>query len=343
MSRGRVDRVLRFGPEPGADDAWTPQTREAAQAHEAGTHHGTHHAGKPVPLYQQIKDRIRSQISTGTWPPGRRIPSENQIVAELSVSRMTVNRALRELTEEGTLDRVAGVGRFVAAPPRHASLIELRNIAEEIAADGREHRAKIVWQERVKVDATLAERLELAVGETVFHVTLVHLSDHLPIQLEDRWVSPQAAPDFLDVDFTRTTPSEHLLRTLEPEEMEHIVQATMPDAATSELLAIARTEPCLRLERRTWNGGRVVTYAILTYPSSRYDLGARYRVQKRSGHDKPSHDKPGRDKPGRDKPSQSGAGRPPRVTPITTAPKARSAASGPTESGIPGNESPKVR
>lgn len=296
MSRDRTDRVLRFAPDPPDTD-----TRSASRT------------GKPAPLYQQIKDRIRAQISSGAWPPGRRIPSENQIVAELGVSRMTVNRALRELTEEGSLDRVAGVGRFVAAPPRHASLIELRNIAEEIAADGREYRAKIVWQERMQVAAPLAERLELAAGETVFHVTLVHLSDQLPIQLEDRWVSPQAAPDFLDVDFTRTTPSEHLLGTLEPEEMEHIVQATLPDAATSELLAIARTEPCLRLERRTWNRGRVVTYAVFTYPSSRYDLGARYRVQHRPGREEPVQ------QDARHRGTKQQPSRLPRVTPIATA------------------------
>lgn len=232
----------------------------------------------PVPLYRQIKDRIRQRITAGSWPPGRRIPSENQLVKELAVSRMTVNRALRELTQEGLLERVAGVGSFVAEPPRHASLIELRNIADEIAAEGRVHRARIVGRARIHADGELAARLGLTAGSEVFHVTLVHLRDELPIQLEDRWVNPAAAPDFLDVDLGRTTPSEYLLGLIEPEEMEHIVAATLPDAATSELLAIPASEPCLRLERRTWNQGRVVTFAVLTYPSSRYDLGARYRM-----------------------------------------------------------------
>lgn len=232
----------------------------------------------PVPLYQQIKDRIRQRITDGSWLPGRRIPSENQLVKELEVSRMTINRALRELNQEGHLERIAGVGSFVAEPPKHASLIELRNIADEIAAEGRQHRARIVWQERARADTELAARLELVPGSEVFRVTLVHLRDELPIQLEDRWVNPATAPAFLEVDFTRMTPSEYLLRTVEPEEMEHVVQATLPDEETCELLAMAANEPCLRLARRTWNAGRVVTYAVLTYPSSRYDLGARYRV-----------------------------------------------------------------
>nr|XP_061808139.1 histidine utilization repressor-like [Nerophis lumbriciformis] len=230
----------------------------------------------PTPLYQQVKDQILANISNGSWPPGRKIPSENQLVQQLGVSRMTINRALRELAQEGHLQRLAGVGSFVAEPPRHASLIELYNIAEEIREQGGEHSALLSWLQREPAPAEVAKRLEIDPGEAVFHVTLVHRRDELPIQLEDRWVDPEQVPDFLDLDFSATTPSEHLLRSIRPDEMEHVVSAVLPDATTRELLAIPSDEPCLRLERRTWNSGRVVTYAVLTYPSSRYDLGARY-------------------------------------------------------------------
>jgi GntR family transcriptional regulator, histidine utilization repressor len=231
-----------------------------------------------VPLYQQVKDRILARVTSGDWPPGKKIPSENQLVRQLGMSRMTVNRALRELARDGVLLRVAGAGTFVAEPPRHASLIELRNIADEIRAEGGEHSARVCRCRREKADGALAERMEMAPGDEVFHVVLVHRRNDLPIQLEDRWVNPRVVPDFLDLDFTAVTPSEHLLRSVRPDEMEHVVQAVIPDAATRELLAIPVTEPCLRLERRTWNEERVVTYAVLTYPSSRYALGARYTL-----------------------------------------------------------------
>lgn len=232
----------------------------------------------PRPLYQQVKDRIRTRVRGGDWAPGRRIPSENQLVRELGVSRMTVHRALRELAAEGVLLRIAGVGTFVAEPAHHASLIELRAIAEEIREQGGAHRARLVRKGREMIDPAIAERLGKPIASEAFRVTLVHLHDGRPIQLEDRWVDPARAPAFLEVDFETTTPSEHLLETIVPEELEHVVQAVMPDPMTCELLAIAPDEPCLRLRRRTWNGGAVVTYAELTYPSSRYDLASRYAV-----------------------------------------------------------------
>ncbi len=236
-------------------------------------------AGAARPLYQQIKDRIIERIAAGDWRPGRKIPSENELVHQLGVSRMTINRALRELAQEGHLQRVAGVGTFVSEPPQQASLIALRDIAEELRAVGSEHHARLLRLEKLALDTEIAARMELAPGQEAAHVVLVHRRDDLPIQLEERWVNLELVPDFLAADFTVTTPSEHLLRTLEADEMEHRVQAVMPDPATCRQLAIASSEPCLRLERRTWNAGRVVTFAVLTYPSSRYALGARYPLR----------------------------------------------------------------
>lgn len=257
-------------------------------------------SGAAQPLYQQIKTRILARIDGGEWAPGRRIPSENQLVRALGVSRMTVHRALRELAHEGRLERVPGVGTFVAEPPRHASLIELRNIADEIRAQGGRHQARVVRRERVALDGTIADRMARAPGEPVAHVTLVHARDELPIQLEDRFVDLTLVPDFLDVDFTAITPSEHLLTTIRPDEMEHVVRAVMPDPSTCSHLAISPDEPCLTLSRRTWHGGRVVTCADLTYPSSRFALDARYTL-----HD-PAHGGPS--DPGDDTPSLLPAG-----------------------------------
>ncbi|MEI9986622.1 MAG: GntR family transcriptional regulator [Aliidongia sp.] len=59
-----------------------------------------------VPLYLGIKHMLMAKIATGEWPPRHRVPSENELVARLGVSRMTINRALRELAQDGVLLRV---------------------------------------------------------------------------------------------------------------------------------------------------------------------------------------------------------------------------------------------
>ncbi|MEM7283438.1 MAG: UTRA domain-containing protein, partial [Pseudomonadota bacterium] len=61
------------------------------------------------------------------------------------------------------------------------------------------------------------------------------------------FVSPAFGPGFLDTDFSTTTPTRYLLDRSRPDELEHTVQAVMPDSEACRRLAIASDEPCLRL------------------------------------------------------------------------------------------------
>ena len=230
----------------------------------------------PEPIYLQIKQIIQQRIDSGEWPAGQKLPSENELVNALEVSRMTINRALRELTQEGLIRRVHGVGSFVAEARRHASLIELQDIALEIEHDGKRHRIRLLQQTSVHADPFIADALEISLGDPVFYLSAVHYQDELPIQLESRYVNAKAMPRFMQQDFSRITPTAYLLEQFKPDEMEHRVSAVMPDPEVRELLAMQAGQPCLRLTRRTWHQQQVVTYVTLTYPGDRYELGARY-------------------------------------------------------------------
>lgn len=69
-------------------------------------------SGSPAPFYEKVKQTISEKIATGVWRPHDRIPSEADLVAQFGFSRMTINRALRELTDEGLLVRLQGSGRL---------------------------------------------------------------------------------------------------------------------------------------------------------------------------------------------------------------------------------------
>ena len=230
----------------------------------------------PEPIYRQIKQTIQRRINSGDWTAGQKLPSENDLVVALSVSRMTVNRALRELTQEGLIKRVHGLGSFVAETPRHASLIELQDIALEIEQDGRHHRSQVLSLERVAAAPEIALQMELSSGSPIDYLRAVHFQDELPIQLESRYVNPAAMPEFLAQDFTRITATAYLLKQFKPDEMEHRVCAILPDPVIRELLSMQNGQPCLQLTRRTWHHDQIVTYVTLTYPGDRYELGARY-------------------------------------------------------------------
>lgn len=230
----------------------------------------------PVPHYRRIKEHIVRHIEAGDWRAGDQVPSESTLVKQLKVSRMTVNRALRELTHEGLLVRVQGTGTFVAEKRPLFNLVELRNIADEIAGRGQRHAAKVELLKSEKAGADVARELGLSAGATIYHSLLVHFADSVPLQVEDRYVNPATAPGYLEVDFTALTPNEFLMRAAPATEVEHIVEAAMPDARTRRLLRMAETEPCLRLRRRTWSGNTIVSVATLLHPGHAFRFATRF-------------------------------------------------------------------
>jgi GntR family transcriptional regulator, histidine utilization repressor len=236
---------------------------------------------KPAPqaLYRQAKEFVHGKLASGEWKPGDLIPSENRLVLELGMSRMTVNRALRELSEEGRLVRVSGVGTFVAQSKPQSNLLQITNIADEILARGHRYRCQVLHLAREAASMPIASALALPTGASVFHLLCVHFEEDVAVQLEDRYVNPQTAPDFLHQPFgDQLQSARYLLQIIQPDEMEHIVEASHPSADEVRHLQIEASEPCLVLMRRTWTKERVVTFVRLIHPSSRYRLGSRLPV-----------------------------------------------------------------
>lgn len=233
--------------------------------------------GGGTPLYANVKQMILDRIHSGEWRPRDRVPSENELMAELGVSKMTANRALRELASQGELIRIQGVGSFVAERKGSSALLEVRNIAEEISNRGHTHTAEVVVLAEVAASPDVASALDLEIGASVFHSLIVHSEDGVPIQIEDRHVNPAAAPDYLAQDFTILTPNAYLTEVAPLSGSSHVVEAIMPQPWERKLLTILGSEPCLAIRRRTWSLNRVVSAARLVYP------GFRYRLEAQSG------------------------------------------------------------
>jgi GntR family histidine utilization transcriptional repressor len=233
-------------------------------------------ARAPVARFEQVKAYIRGTIESGVWQPGDRIPSEVNLVASLGVSRMTVNRALRELTGEGLLTRLSGVGTFVAESKPQSTLLMIAHIGDEIRSRGHEYTYETLLMQRETAPVVVSNALGLVPGTSVFHVICVHRENGLPVQLEDRYVNPAVAPAFIEQDFSVTRPSEYLYAVVPVHDIEHIVDAGLPTRGEAELLKISPEEPCLTLVRRTWTGGIAVTFARFVHPGSRYRLGCRF-------------------------------------------------------------------
>jgi GntR family histidine utilization transcriptional repressor len=227
---------------------------------------------RPGTLYDMVKRHVVAKIEDGTWGPNSRLPSELELVDELGVSRMTIHRALRELTSSGLLIRVPGVGTFVSDKTPESFSLELRDIGVEIRARGGHHSAEVVKLAAAEAQGEVARELELKEGTKIFHSILVHHADGVAVQLEERHVVPRFAPRYLQQDFTTTTPFGYLWQVSQPTQIEHFVHAVLPTKAIMQLMRVPANEPCILLTRRTWVGTTVVTFSRFYYPGSRYRL-----------------------------------------------------------------------
>jgi GntR family transcriptional regulator, histidine utilization repressor len=169
--------------------------------------------------------------------------------------------ALRELQSEGLVQRVQGVGTFAAQLHPVSSTLTIRDLHEEIEARGHRHHVDVQYVREERAGPALAAQLGLADGARVFHSMMVHFDNGVALQCEDRFVNPDRAPDYLKVDFTRTTPT---------------IEAGPATALEARLLGLAPGEPCLIVVRRTMSRGSTVTLVRLAHPGSRYRIEGRF-------------------------------------------------------------------
>ncbi|MDF0604695.1 histidine utilization repressor [Neisseriaceae bacterium TC5R-5] len=232
------------------------------------------------PHYLRIKQYIMDGIRSRQFVPGGKIPGEVELARQFQVSRMTVNKALRDLAEAGILQRFAGDGTYVAERKAESPLLQINNIAEEIEARGHQHSAQLYKLESLSASEDIALRLGVPENSTVYRSLIVHKENGVAIQVEDRYINPVFAPDYLEQDFTRRTPNDYLMKNCPLTDIEHSVEAVLPTAQEQQMLELSTAEPCLQVLRRTWSHKKLVSFARLLHPGSRYKLRSHTRVRR---------------------------------------------------------------
>jgi len=227
-------------------------------------------------LHQRIRGEIEDLIRSGAWAPGRKVPSEAELMARFGCSRMTVNKAMSGLAEAGLIVRRRRAGSFVARPRVHSTVLDIPDIQAQILARGETYRFELLDQRRRKAKAGDADEAALAASGALLALRGLHVAGGRPFALEDRLVSLAAVPEAAEADFAAEPPGAWLLHHVPWTEAENRISAVGADAATAELLAVAVGTALLAVERRTWRAGEPVTWVRQLFPGEAYDLVARF-------------------------------------------------------------------
>lgn len=240
---------------------------------------------KKIPAYQRIKAAILHNIHSGQWQAGSAISTEMALAKEFGVSRMTVNRALKELSEERVLERRQGSGTFVAQQQFNHTFVEVRNIAEDLKSANRDYKAEVISKRRITalmlddslrrkfdIDASFSMNTDKEDEPVLYEVKIIHFADDQPIQVEERWVDAAAVPHFIEQDFSEVNTSDYLIEKIPLERGSYTIRALASPKDIAEALQIKVQSPTLVLQRKTYSAGKVITFVKMWHAGDRYQF-----------------------------------------------------------------------
>ena len=234
--------------------------------------------GGPVPLYQQLAQRLRRQIAEGTYGQGDRLPSEADLCAQFGVSRITVRAALDQLVDAGLLWRQRGKGTFVTAPLVEHELIRLTDFVEDMAGAGISPASRITHLGEELAPGDVARELDLAPHTAVVRLDRLRLADGRPIAFD---------VTYLPLRYGRLLNREALERETIYHQLEQqyqipvvsgtfLIEAGRATAELGESLEVERGAPVLVIRRTSFTEGRdPIYYQQRYYRADR----VRYRVE----------------------------------------------------------------
>lgn len=198
------------------------------------------------PLYHQLMQRIADDIEKGNYPVGSRIPPEHELEKSYEVSRVTVRRALAELTAEGLLERKQGKGTFVSTPRISQDLKSIHSFHDSCKKNGVRAGTRVIHVTEIPADATDIADLNLHEGDRVVETLRVRSADGEPIALEKNHFS--TVYSYLENENLNGS-LYNVLRDygVEPTQATHDISMTFATDAQAKLLNINTGSPLMRL------------------------------------------------------------------------------------------------
>ena len=231
---------------------------------------------EPQSLHLRILHDVESKIVSGAWAPGFRIPFETEMAKEYGCSRMTVNKALTQLTRAGLLERNRKSGTFVKAPQSLSAALEITNIRDEVEKAGKTYSYRLLSDNPNASRPDFLSHLGASAFCEIRKVKCLHFADGVPFCFEERIISRNAVPEVEAASFEQEAPGAWLFKTVPWNSAEHQISACAAMGEAAEFLDIPPGTACLMVERITQNSKGYVTWARLSYPGEQHRLFAKF-------------------------------------------------------------------
>ena len=232
------------------------------------------------PLYFTIKEDIKRKVIANIYRPGDVLPTENSLCEEYGASRVTIRRSIKELIDEGVLERGYGKTARVVCESVPRSLNRLGGLQEQLSADGIKCSSFILSHEKVSAQGKAAEAMHLEPEDLVYRIERLRYANGKPLCYQVLFLPLKLCPD-LDVQKLVNTSLYEIIekdygyRILDAVQE---IQACMADYRTAALLELAELTCMLQVNRSTFlDNGECIEYSESLYVANRYKLSMTLR------------------------------------------------------------------
>lgn len=204
-----------------------------------------------MPAYRFIAREIMKDINNGTYLPGAKLPTEATMGRTYNVSRMTIKKALSELTSLGLVRSVRGSGTFVSDfDGRYTMNASLGGWTERIQAIGKNPKSKILHFQIMEGDWHICRKLKIKDHSRIIYIERIRYINDLPAQIETVYLVHDMFPE-LTQEILSSNSLYDIMRDQHGIVLESSLQslrATILTGEKAKLLGNQESMPALALE-----------------------------------------------------------------------------------------------
>lgn len=231
-----------------------------------------------VAMHRQLAQHLREAIGAGKYRAGDQLPTEPDLAARHAVSRITARQAVMQLAREGLVVRRQGKGTFVAEPPVHHDLVDLRGIYDELVARGVNPTTRLLDYGEITPPANVAQRLRSGVRK-LLHWQRLYLRRGEPFAVSWAYLAPAVPKVPRELVAAHTT--YHLFESFMQLKISHADLAVRARAATPDLRKLLKLRPgwpLIALERVSYlASGAPAEFTLYCANAENYEFALKVR------------------------------------------------------------------
>ncbi len=225
-----------------------------------------------LPLYHQIKEILEERIKNGTYPVGSIFPSESELQALFSVSRVTIRQAIQLLAADGLLEPHRGIGTIVKERKLFNEQIEyIKSFSNEMRERGITPGLSYADFRTERAGIEVAQSMQISENDIVCHLTRIRTGDDVPMLFEECYF-PEYMSDILQENYQAPSLYAALVQNnIRIEHTKDSYSAGLANFATAQALNIKPNSAVMIRTRISYDKeGRIIEYTKMNYNASLY-------------------------------------------------------------------------